>query len=407
MRKRVSLLILLAILLAVTAGCWNYRELEQRGLVCCVGIDRAAEAGKVKMTASVIRPGEVSSATGQGGVVRAKAAYYTATGYTIFDTTRNFVMQTSRRLFWGHNRNLIIGEAAAREGVFLLIDRFVRGTETRLRTWVFVAKGTEAKEIIETVTKMECGPGPELDALIKTSASLSAVPQIDLKLFIDRLNSKTTAAIAPRLELIRAGEKTDARDYPGISGPAGESEPKLQRLRLAGTAVFKGDRLAGWLNQTESRGLLWVLGKVKSCILVVKCPGDESNLASLELLELLSKIKPEKRDGRIMDSVEIKSESNLVDQQGTTDLTTPEAIRSLGRRHATVVKNEIRAAIDKAREYRADIFGFGEAIGRKFPHEWKELESRWDDAFQELEIELNVKSRILRVGRISRPVGPR
>jgi spore germination protein KC len=88
-----------------------------------------------------------------------------------------------------------------------------------------------------------------------------------------------------------------------------------------------------------------------------------------------------------MITMEIKTESNLVDQQGTTDLSTPEALRSLGRRHATVVKNEIRAAIDKAREYRADIFGFGEAIGRKFPQEWKELESRWDEAFQELEIE--------------------
>jgi spore germination protein KC len=406
-KKQVSLLICAAIMLAVTAGCWNYRELEQRGLVCCVGIDRAAEAGKFKMTASVIRPGEVSSAGGQGGVVRAKEAYYTATGRTIFETTRNFLMQSNRRLFWGHNRNLIIGEAVAREGVFLLIDRFIRGVEPRLRTWVFVAKGTEAKEIVETVAKMESGLGPELDALIKSSATLSAVPRIDLKLFTDRLNSKTTAAVAPRLELIRAGEKTDAGDYPGSSGPAGAAEPKLQRLRLAGTAVFKGDRLAGWLNKPESRGLLWVMGKAQSGIIVVKCPGDESNLASLELIELVSKIKPEKRDGKIMITMEIKTENNLVDQQGTADLSTPEALRSLGRRHATVVKNEIRAAIDKAREYRADIFGFGEAIGRKFPQEWKELESRWDEAFQELEIDLKVKSRILRIGRISKPVGAR
>jgi len=406
-KKQLSLLLCAAIILIVTAGCWDYRELEQRGLVCCLGLDRAAEPGKIKMTVSVIRPGEVSSDTGAGGVVRSKAAYYTATGDTVFETTRNFLMQSSRRLFWGHNRNLIIGEAMAREGVFNVIDRFVRGVEPRLRSWVFVAGGTEAKEIVETVSKMEDGPGAELDALIKSSTSLSVVPQVDLKLFIERLNSKTAAAVAPRLELIRAGEKTDAGDYPGTSGPAGAAEPKRQRLKLSGTAVFKGDRLVGWLNKAESRGLLWALGKAQSSIVVVKCPGDESSLASLELLELISKIKPEKRGNRIVITVEVQTESNLVEQQGAADLATPEALRSLERRHATVVKNEILAAVKKAREYNADIFAFGEAIERKFPQEWKELESRWDEAFPELEIELKVKSRILRVGRITRPVGPR
>jgi hypothetical protein len=131
----------------------------------------------------------------------------------------------------------------AREGVFLLIDRFVRGVEPRLRTWVFVAKGTEAKEIIETVAKMESGPGPELDALIKSSASLSAVPQIDLKLFIDRLNSKTTAAVAPRLELIRAGEKTDAGDYPAA---AGRQEPPSRSCSGCGWPVRRSLRATGW-----------------------------------------------------------------------------------------------------------------------------------------------------------------
>lgn len=406
MRPRIRLLCWAAfLLLFITAGCWNYRELEQRGLVCCAGIDRAAEAGKIKMTVSVIRPGEVSSASGQGGVVRAKVAYYTATGYTVFDTTRNFLMQSSRRLFWGHNSNLIIGEEVAREGVLTIIDRFVRGVEPRLRTWVFVARGTEAREIVETVSKMESGPGPEIDALIKNSVSLSVVPQVDLKLFAERLHSKTTAAVAPCFELIQAGEQTDAGDYPGSSGPAGSGEPKRQRLQLSGAAVFKGDKLTGWLNNPETRGLLWVLGKVQSTISVVRCPGDESSLASLELLELVSKVKPGKKGGKIMITVEIKTESNLVDQQGVQDITSPEALRSLGRRQATVIKNEITAALNKARQHEADIFGFGEAIGRKYPREWRELESRWDEAFPELEVVLTVKSRVLRVGRIARPVG--
>lgn len=396
----------LLLLLLITAGCWDYFELEQRGIVCCAGIDRAAEAGKMKMTVSVIRPGEISSAAGQGGDIRAKSAYYTATGYTISDTTRNFAMQSSRKLMWDHNRNIIISEAVAREGIFRVVDRFTRVPEQRLRAWIFIADGAEAKEIVETVAKMEDGPGPELEGLISNSLWLSAAPRVDLKFFNERLNSKTAAAVAPRLELIRAGENTDAGDYPGTSGPAGAAEPKLQRLHLTGTAVFKGDRLAGWLNKPESRGLLWVLGKIQSGMVVVKCPGDEDNLASLELKDVRSKIKPEKKENKMVITVEITTQSTLDDVQGITDLSTPEALLSLQRRHAAVVKNEILAALEKARRYEADIFAFGEAIGRRYPKEWKAMEGHWDELFPELEVELKIKSRILSTGLTGKPTRP-
>ncbi len=406
MRKLINLLLFMLLPL-ITAGCWDYSELEQRGIVCCAGIDRAVEAEKMKVTVSVIRPGEVITDSGQGSAVRASSAYYTATGYTILDTTRNFAMQSSRKLIWEHNRNLIIGEVVAREGIFQLIDRFTRRPEQRLRTWIFVAKGTEAKEIVETVTKMEDGLGSELEGLIKNSLWISDAPQVDLKFFTERLSSKTAAAVAPRLELIRAGEKTDAGDYPGVSGPAGAAQPKLQRLQLTGTAVFKGDRLAGWLNKAESRGLLWVLGKVQSGIIMVKCPGDESSLVSLELKEMHSKIKPEKKEGRIRIIVEVNTKSTLDDVQGTADLSTPEAVRSLERRQSTVVKNEILAAVDQAHRYGADIFAFGEAVNRRYPQEWKEMENRWDELFPLLEIELNVKSQIINTGLTDKPVRPR
>ncbi|MDK2878933.1 MAG: spore germination protein [Thermoanaerobacteraceae bacterium] len=51
------------------------------------------------------------------------------------------------------------------------------------------------------------------------------------------------------------------------------------------------------------------------------------------------------------------------------DLIKPKPIKSLERRQATVIRNEIEFVLKKAREWGVDIFGFGETVHRKYPEE--------------------------------------
>ena len=67
----------------------------------------------------------------------------------------------------------------------------------------------------------------------------------------------------------------------------------LRAPRITGAAVFKGPKLVGWFDQPETRGYNWIMGKVKSGIIIVERPEVSDKYVGLELMRARSKLKPE------------------------------------------------------------------------------------------------------------------
>jgi len=228
--------------------------------------------------------------------------------------------------------------------------------------------------------------------MIKAGAATSMVPAVKLNDFLKALASKSSQPFAPAIEVFYE-EKQE-----GEVGNETEEEKKALLFKTGGTAVFKEDKLAGWLDIYETRGLLWVLGKVRSGILVVPAPGGRGGDISLEIIRAESKIEPELKDGRVIITVEVKEDSNLGDQALPEDLARPEMFELLEQAEAQAIAREIRMALQKARVWGVDIFGFGEAVHRKYPKEWRELEKRWGEVFPDVEVNIVVKAKVSRLG---------
>ncbi len=221
--------------------------------------------------------------------------------------------------------------------------------------------------------------------LVEAQAATSESSVVKLEQFITRLMSKTTAPIAPFIE---------------VSG-----EGKEKTVLLSGTAVFKQDKLVGQLNKSETRGLLWVIDEIKSGIIDVDCPSGTGKV-SLEITRAKSEIKPEIIDNKIYIKIEIKEEGNLGSQSCPENLALPPTIAALEREQSAVIQTEIMAALQKARKLNTDIFGFGDAVHQKYPAEWKDLEERWDEIFPDIEVELSIEAKLRRSGEISSPAVP-
>ena len=52
------------------------------------------------------------------------------------------------------------------------------------------------------------------------------------------------------------------------------------------------------------------------------------------------------------------------------------------------------------KQHKADAIGIGEYISKFHPKVWKEVSKDWDEIFSEMEIEVNVTSRVRRRGLI-------
>jgi spore germination protein KC len=348
--------------------------------VSAAGVD-LEEDGSVRLTVQVIKPGELKPAgAGGGGGSGAKAvALFSSGGPTVFEAVRVLARQTERKLYWPHCRVVVFSEEAARAGLFPLMDFFYRDHEPREALWIMVTKG-QAGDLLAVEGQLEKIPATSIANLIKARAATSQVVGVRLFEWQKMFFAEGQEPFLPGIEQ--------------ITGPDGKN-----RLFMSDTAVFQKDRLVGWLSPAETRGLLWVLGDVKSGIIVVPIPGEESAKASLEILRASSKLVPEIKDGILSITVEVEAEGNLGEQMGEGNLTTKEAWAALEKSKAEAIEKEIRAALRKAQEeLRTDVFGFGAAVRRKHPQEWREIRDKWQEIYPTIPVEIEVKTKLRRPG---------
>ncbi|NPV80273.1 MAG: Ger(x)C family spore germination protein [Firmicutes bacterium] len=395
---RIGAIMLLTAIMTTMTGCWSRKEIETLGFVMAVGVDQAREEGKVQLTVHIAKPFAMGSGQAGGGAMEEKPFWVvSSTGYTVFEAVRNFLSQSPRWLFWAHNRFILIGEELARKGVRDVIDWFARDGGTRERAWIVVAKGAKASDLLQTEFELERMPAKAAMGIVQSSRmGLSTIGESMLIDFLEKLEGEGIDPIAIRAEIIPRPQEFDIR-----------GELKREKIgasaRITGAAVFKDDKLVGWLNKPETRGFNWVMGKVRSGIIVIKKPGEEERFIGLEILRAKGGFKPEIKDGRVSVTIKVEAEANLGDIQGFLDpLKSPEVWTSMERRMATVIRNEIMAAVAKAQELDSDIFGFGAELNRRNPKKWLELKDRWDEEFRCINIQVEVKAKLRRSGLIIR-----
>jgi len=124
----------------------------------------------------------------------------------------------------------------------------------------------------------------------------------------------------------------------------------------------------------------------------------------LEMLRAGSRVSPKVRDGKVSILIQVDAEAYIGDSNAFIDpIRDRELVPSIERRMATVIRNEIASALERAqKDYRSDIFGFGALIHRSIPGEWHRLKSQWDEEFFVIEVNVEVMAKIRRSGLVGR-----
>lgn len=387
-RGAVCLLVMLW-MASFLAGCWNRREIDTLGFVAAFGVDQR-EDGQVEVTVQVAKP---KVTAGEGGAGKEKPyETYSASGKTLFDAIRNLTKKSPRKMWFGHAQMVVIGEEMARRGVLPVMDFVARDHELRRTMWVLVARGT-AKDILEADVDMETIPAKSIMRMITIRGATSMAQAARVNEFLKVLSSKHTSATVSVITVSRTEPK--------------EGDKPTLEFHLEGSAVFKEGRLIGFLDATETRGMLWVTGKVRSGIITVPCPDDENERVALEIIRARGEIEPRVDNGKVSFIIKIKEEGNLGEQTSPVDVTIPAHMKELERRKVAVIEAEIGAALRKAQELKADIFEFGEALHRRYPAVWRGLKEKWEgEGFPGISVALNIKAKLRKTGTIGPPIQP-
>lgn len=398
-RVKKPLLIILLLTCVFTGGCWNRHEIQVLGFVILAGLDTAREPGTIMLSVHIAKPFAVTGGV-QPPVQERPFWLVNETGRTVFEAILKLGNESPRQLVWGHNRFLIIGEELARQGVKDVIDWFFRNGGTRENIHILVVKGARAEDMMQAEFELERIPEQGFHELVdstRNKASNTFTPTL-LELGRD-LETEGIEPLATRAELVPRPTKQDIR------GHLADTVIPVS-ARFWGSAAFKDDRLVGWLDDRQTRGVLWVRGKVKGALLNIRHPLQDQGLVSLEVLSSKSEVIPELVDGRPVIRVKIEAEANFGETQNYIELVgSPEIWASLERRMAEAIRNEVKSALNIAQnDLQSDVFGFGWAIYRKHPQEWMDMKENWDEIFPTLEVQIDVRAKLQRSGMILRKV---
>ncbi|MGM0900389.1 MAG: Ger(x)C family spore germination protein [Bacillota bacterium] len=378
---KITFLIVLSLLLL--SGCWNRTEINDIAIVTAVGLD-LLEDDNMRLSLQIAVPAQLGQATGPTQSGGKSTFIVSELGGTISEAFRHLQEKLPRRIFFSHSRVLIIGEDLARNGVTHILDFYARYQEPRMHSSIIVTKG-KAVDILKQEPTLENVSAEEANELIKRKVGL----MISIRDFLDMLLTEGVEPVAPQFVLEPLEVKSDSQT--------------IEKQAINGAAVFKGDKLVGWMDDGETRGILWLRNEMKKGVITVNI-GEErgGGKISTNIVRTESDIVPELKDGKITITINTRAELNVLENASEVNLGDPENIDKLEKEIEKEIKDRMRMTLDKAQgELGSDIFGFGEALYKKYPKEWNNTyKEKWDDEFSEVEVIVKPKVFVRRVGLI-------
>lgn len=361
MKRKRCLLCLIVISLIFVTGCWKGRELNELAIAVALGIDKVGNQYKVSV--QVVEPTEVA---GKKGGDKTPVTTYQITANTIFEAVRKMTTINPRKIYPSHLRIVVLGESLAKEGIGQALDLLSRDEEIRTDFFIVVSKHTTAENTLKVLTKLETIPAVSLFSTLQTSEKQWApTTTVTLDQLITTLVSEGRDPVLTGLVIL--GDEQIGQEKRNM-----EKVLTPTTLQYSGLAVFKKDKLVGWLNETESKAYNYISDEIKSTVGYVTCP--QGGKITFEVIRSKTKVKGSVKDGQPQIDIEIRIEINIGEVQCSIDLLETKNIAEVERLANSKVEGFIDATVKKVqKKYKVDIFGFGDVIHRSNPKEWRKL----------------------------------
>lgn len=410
------------------AGCWDRREIETLAVATAVALDVPASRAGVLLTAQFSIPARTAGAaagagggggmTGPGSGPLAPFARTTggpsgptawvvgAAGATLTEAVEHITWLSPRLPFWAHLRLIVVGEEMARRGLGEVLDALLRERQFRRTPWLVVARGVPGYRILELPSPLSPAAEEGITRLLEIlrGHSANALP--------GRLQDFVTDLAEPGIDPVVAGI-TYALPVPHSP----ELTPSSQQLpalpRPLGTALFRDDRLVGWLSADESRDLVLLMGRSRVFRLTVPCPMG-TGLAVLHVIRFQTRRNvrlPGPTGGGVWDAVpafevSVKADASLNEQTCDPPLSADSA-RLLGRQVSEALQADMRALLRRLYgELRVDPLGLGRQVFRRYPRWWAEHGPRWRELLPRVPVEVEMRLVVRRTGIATGRVRP-
>ncbi|MDF2700941.1 MAG: hypothetical protein K0Q49_2505 [Haloplasmataceae bacterium] len=382
--KKMIILLINVMFIIVLCGCFGKRDIDQLSISIAIGIDKSDQGFEI--TAQIVNP----NVLGRRPMSQSPVVIVHEEGKTVFEAIRKLSGMTPGRLFFSHFQALLFGEEIAREGIDPYLQFFKADPETQHVFDVFIVKGDTAKNALSVITTLTLIPALSIVQKVQLNQDIygSVYDSTINKIYNDIRVTGIEPAVSS-LEVIGDVKKGSKTDNTTVTDPDA-------LIETAEVAVFKTDKLVGFLTKDESRGYNFIVDNIRSTTLTPTL--EDGTKITFEVFKSKTKIKLKLENNIPKFTIENDIKGTIIENMIGKTKDSKAFHDEIAKAISKEVEKLILASISKAlKEYNADIFGFGLIIHRKELDYWKQIEKDYDKVLKEIVVDVKVKTIINRI----------
>ncbi len=357
--KKISLLLLLCLMLL--SGCTDQRETDSLSIISGAAVDFSEKGYRI--THELVGLQEEGKVTPR---------FIASEGASLLSAGRAAQAQTGRTFYYGHAQSLVISEDVAKQGVAAIVDFTSRQKSIALSLRPLISRADTAADLLLPQPSTEDLASYEFSKMAGGSSPSSAVIDMPFYHFQSDLNEVGIDPVLPAANVMN-----DPKDEPNAY--------------FDGTAIFREDRLVGFLDTPQTRLLLLMRNARQEGLLEMA-----SEDVSFTLFRSRCKIIPQWNDGKPSAVVRLSVRARLAEEESTVFESAEQAEALCAE---TLQKQLAEALAVLQQEYRADSIGIGRTFSKKMPRQWKELSQNWRSIYPTLPIQVEVDCTLGGSGR--------
>lgn len=375
-------IILLIFLTFICTGCYNYKELNELGIVSAMGISKDGDLYNLDIQLVNVLDSEKS------GLNKSPITVISGQGETIFEAARSMNRKTSKVFFLADVDYVFLDQSVLNDGLDEIMDFLIRDTRLSLNFLVVTSTENKSLDILSSISHFDTNSANNLyDAIMNSETRYGGINSLHVRELINNYYAKGKYTIFPNV-YIKDTSKSSEND--SLEDSKSESYVEVKNM------VFFKDKEAIELTDEETKGVNFLRNKIKNATLTIECDGGYFTIETLESkMKLKSKLN--------IDQLNVNGNvgAEIVYYGCKDNLDNADVLKSISKKAEKEVESYITKAFNKSKKYNYDFLGLGNYI-YKNNYKYFDFENKdWNkDGLNKLNLKYNIDVSLYKQGNL-------
>ena len=375
-------IILLIFLTFICTGCYNYKELNELGIVSAMGISKDGDLYNLDIQLLNVLDSEKS------GLNKSPITVISGQGETIFEAARSMNRKTSKVFFLADVDYVFLDQSVLNDGLDEIMDFLVRDTRLSLNFLIITSTENKSIDILSSISHFDTNSANNLyDAIMNSETRYGGINSLHVRELINNYYAKGKYTIFPNV-YIKDTSKSSEND--SLEDSKSESYVEVKNM------VFFKDKEAIELTDEETKGVNFLRNKIKNATLTIECDGGYFTIETLESkMKLKSKLN--------IDQLNVNGNvgAEIVYYGCKDNLDNADVLKSISKKAEKEVESYITKAFNKSKKYNYDFLGLGNYI-YKNNYKYFDFENKdWNkDGLNKLNLKYNIDVSLYKQGNL-------